>query len=211
MFSRVRVKPRLRFGDRDGTRHVAGSSPSSAEGQPLHHGGGGGCFVGADLPCPRPDPGPSRPHPRPGPSCPSASPPQVTKVSPNIMEAPVVYGNGSYYGPPIYFHGTGVRAPPCGRGGCGGGPRGDQTPRRGFAGEAGGVCRPGFPDVRTDLRVWKRVVCIACPQPLEMSGAPVGGGVTLGSANVKATPAGTPAAAAVRPQRPDATCEGEHG
>ena len=33
----------------------------------------------------------------------------------------------------------------------------------------------------------------------------------LGSANAETTPAGAPAAAAVRTQRPDATCEGKNG
>ena len=33
----------------------------------------------------------------------------------------------------------------------------------------------------------------------------------LGSANAETTPAGAPAAAADRTQRPDATCEGENG
>ena len=33
----------------------------------------------------------------------------------------------------------------------------------------------------------------------------------LGSANAETTPAGAPAAAAIRPQRPDATCEGTNG
>ena len=50
--------------------------------------------------------------------------------------------------------------------------------------------------------------------------APLGGGggvstapahQLLGSANAETTPAGAPAAAADRPQRPDATCEGRNG
>ena len=45
----------------------------------------------------------------------------------------------------------------------------------------------------------------------ESSGARGGGGGPLGSANAETTPAGAPAAAANRTQRPHATCEGKNG
>ena len=60
------------------------------------------------------------------------------------------------------------------------------------------------------------VECIAsCPNlPLFASCATDGmrgGGQPRGSANAETTPAGAPAAAADRTQRPDATCEGKNG
>ena len=49
------------------------------------------------------------------------------------------------------------------------------------------------------------------PPPTSAAATPVSERRPLGSANAETTPAGAPAAAAHRTQRPDATCEGENG
>ena len=61
---------------------------------------------------------------------------------------------------------------------------------------------------RSEMRVW------LWDSGLISGGWGAGGGgghQLLGSANAETTPAGAPAAAADRTQRPDATCEGKNG
>ena len=102
-----------------------------------------------------------------------------------------------------------------GGGGGGAGPHGN-TARQGYGRpEDGGVWaaktvkRPQQQPAQPPIRQLLGATDAQTAHPATFSTAPAH--QRLGSANAETTPAGAPAAAADRTQRPDATCEGQNG